>query len=49
MKKILLAVVAIGLGTAALAVQVRNDVSSTPKMLSTDGPEPDYLPYCDFH
>ena len=47
MKKILLAVVAIGLGTSAIGVQIQNDKNAAPKTLLTDGPEPDCLPDCD--
>jgi len=46
-KKILLAVFAIGLGTAALAVQINHDRNAAPKLLATDAPEPDCLPNCD--
>jgi hypothetical protein len=45
-RKILLAVFAIGLGTAALAVQIQNDTHTTAKVLATDAPEPDCLPDC---
>ena len=47
MKKILLAVVAIGLGTSAIGVQIQNDKSATHKTVLNDGPEPDCLPDCD--
>lgn len=47
MKKILFAVLALGLGTATFAVQVRQEKRvAVPHVLATDGPEPDCLPNC---
>ena len=47
MKKTLLAVLALSLGTATLAVQAHHEKRTTHNVvLATDGPEPGCLPDC---
>ena len=46
MKKIMLAVVALSVGTATFALQVHNERKVVVQVLSPDGPEPDCLPNC---
>ena len=46
MKKLTLAVLALGLGITALAVQVRHENTRTARIVLSDGPPPDCTPDC---